>query len=70
VMFTGAKAAKAVGGGYKDFNGLLNNSDMSKEISALETMLKVGVNKSVVMDPSWRKFLPNETEGMNESQMR
>ncbi|CAK0809569.1 unnamed protein product [Prorocentrum cordatum] len=70
VMLTGAKAAKAIGGGYKDFNGLLNNSDMSKEISTLEAMLKVGVNKSIVLDPSWKKFLPNETQGMNESQMR
>jgi len=69
-MLTGAKAAKAIGGGYSDFNGLLNNSEMSEQISILEKKLTIGVNKSIVLDPSWRKFLPNETKGMNKSQMR
>ncbi|CAK0885829.1 unnamed protein product [Prorocentrum cordatum] len=69
-MLTGAKAAKAIGGGVSDFQGLLNNKNLSEEISKLEARFKLGYNKTMTLDPSWRKFLPNATENLSKEELR
>jgi hypothetical protein len=53
-----------------DFNGIFNNEDVSAEISKLEKRFRLGYNKTVVLDPSWKKFLPNATENMSREEMR
>ncbi|CAK0895137.1 unnamed protein product [Prorocentrum cordatum] len=69
-MLTGAKAAKAVSGGISDFNGIMNNENLSEEISKLEQRFKLGYNKTTVNDPHWRKFLPNATENLSQEKLR